>query len=460
MSDSNIRAKIISDRTGPTGSRLISVEATFHRFILPEVNTYRQFCLDGETELLFDLPAAVSDGRSQVYRKKIRDLYKEFHEGYNVQPVADWRIKKMFLRSLNEETKEIKHTHISDIFYSGRKECYKITTTSGKTITCSENHLFYTDRGWQTLVNMGLSRSESNVISWNEDAPRLGVNGSVKSSKKKPSREKLVCKFESIKSIEYVGLRDTYDISVEDEVNENFVANGFIVHNSKNAASSRAISSQKRIAEVKENPAIPVFWGKNEKGMIAHKELNGIEKNTAQIIWDRSAELMSIQAQKLVDLGVHKQIASRLLEPFLYQTMILTSTDFTNMFNQRIHADAQPEFRELAIKIKEAIDGSESTPIGYGEWTLPYISEDEEYMDVELLKKISVARVARTSYGNNGPGEIDKDLALFERLRSADPMHSAPMEPIATPAKPDSNPPGNFKDFFQFRHIIESERDK
>lgn len=229
---------------------------------------------------------------------------------------------------------------------------------------------------------------------------------------------------------------------------------------SKNSASSRAVSTQKRINEVQENPAIPVHWGKNQVGMVASEELSGVEINTAKEIWLLASRNAADEAQKLVDLGVHKQIASRILEPFLYHTSLLTSTDFTNMFNQRIHPDAQPEFRALAIKIKEAIDASEPIPIDYGEWTLPYIREEEEYIDVELLKKISVARVARTSYGNQGKAEIEKDLELYDRLYSAEPPHYAPMEAIATPLKPGEKKLGNFKGYRQLRHIVEESKAK
>ena len=38
-----IYAKVIADSVSPTGSRLTTVEAQFHRYILPEVNTHRAF---------------------------------------------------------------------------------------------------------------------------------------------------------------------------------------------------------------------------------------------------------------------------------------------------------------------------------------------------------------------------------------------------------------------------------
>src|SRR4051812_11787989 len=43
---------------------------------------------------------------------------------------------------------------------------------------------------------------------------------------------------------------------------------------SKNAASSRAIPIEKMIQQVIDNPAMPVWWGKNQSGMQAKEELD------------------------------------------------------------------------------------------------------------------------------------------------------------------------------------------
>jgi thymidylate synthase ThyX len=55
-----------------------------------------------------------------------------------------------------------------------------------------------------------------------------------------------------------------------------FVHAEFMTHRvfSRNAASSRAIPIEKMIEQVKINPAMPVWWGKNQSGMQAKEELN------------------------------------------------------------------------------------------------------------------------------------------------------------------------------------------
>lgn len=224
---------------------------------------------------------------------------------------------------------------------------------------------------------------------------------------------------------------------------------------SRSAQSSRAIPLNKRIKEVEENPAVPVYWGKNQRGMVAEEELTEAEKVEAESVWKESAQAAVDYAKYLQGMNVHKQTAARILEPYLWQTNVISSTDWDNMFKQRIHPDAQPEFRVLAEKIKQALEESEPQPVDVGEWHLPYITEEEkETFDIDTVKKASVARVAKTSYGNQGGWDIEKDLELEQRLFSAEPKHYAPYEMIATPAGMFA-PQGNFVGWKQLRHMIE-----
>ena len=223
----------------------------------------------------------------------------------------------------------------------------------------------------------------------------------------------------------------------------------------KSASSNRAIPIQRRIDEVGSDPFIPIYWGKNEPGMVASEELEYDLQLEATSVWLEAAQAMIDYTTYLKNLGVHKQIAIRLLEPFLWQTNVMTATSFDNMFNQRIHKDAQPEFNALAVEIKKAVD--ESTPInlGYDNWHLPYIYEDEDSLDLELKKKISVARVARTSYGNQNKRDAEKDLELHDRLWNADPKHWAPFEQIAQPTYLDQwEIPGRYSGFISLRHLL------
>jgi len=225
---------------------------------------------------------------------------------------------------------------------------------------------------------------------------------------------------------------------------------------SRNAASSRAIPLKRRIEEVRSNPAIPVHWGKNQRGMVAELILDEADEIEARNKWIEAANHAADIAEHFDNLKLHKQVAARILEPFVWHTSVIASTDFDNCFNQRIHADAQPEFQVLAIEMKKALDNSKPEEIGYNEWHLPYVTPAEQILTLETKKKISVARVARSSYLNQNKSDIDSDIALYERLVSADPPHLSPFEMVATPALGKGSIPGNFNGWHQLRHAISS----
>lgn len=224
---------------------------------------------------------------------------------------------------------------------------------------------------------------------------------------------------------------------------------------SRNAASSRAIPLKRRIEEVRTDPAIPVQWGKNQRGMVAEHNLSSETSSECFYTWIEASAAAADYAEILASLNLHKQTASRILEPFLWHTSVISSTDFSNCFNQRIHPDAQPEFKELAEAMKEAVDGSEPEILSENEWHLPYVDEDEkESVSLDQQKKISVARVARSSYLNQDKKDVEADIYLYDRLLSANPPHLSPFEMVATPVVAGEMPAGNYQGWHQLRHMV------
>ena len=59
---------------------------------------------------------------------------------------------------------------------------------------------------------------------------------------------------------------------------------------SRNAASSRAIPVAKMIEQVRNDPAMPVHWGKNQHGMQAKQELKGMDLDSAKESWQWAAK--------------------------------------------------------------------------------------------------------------------------------------------------------------------------
>jgi thymidylate synthase ThyX len=235
-----------------------------------------------------------------------------------------------------------------------------------------------------------------------------------------------------------------------------FVLAEFNTHRtfSRNSASSRAIPTAKLIARVESDPVTPLEWGLNKKGMSATQTLAEESLDEAQRAWLEARDAAVEEAQKLHHLNVHKQVVNRLLEPFLWHTVIVTATEWQNFFDLRCTPSAQPELRKAALLMRDAMDASTPSPVSTGSWHLPLIQPDERSLDVEILKKVSVARCARVSYlTHEGTREIEKDLELYERLKTD--RHLSPFEHVATPAD-DTRMHANFRGWIQARQGIES----
>lgn len=241
-----------------------------------------------------------------------------------------------------------------------------------------------------------------------------------------------------------------------------FFHSEFLTHRvfSRNASSSRAIPIKKMIEMVEKTPAMPIEWGKNQKGMQSKELLSPDKANEAIKLWVEASRHACAYAQALETLGAHKQIANRILEPFQWISVIVTATDFKNFFELRAHEDAQPEFRHLAQMMKEAYDASVPDVLEVEEYHLPYI-KDEEYLKFSILDlaKMSAARCARVSYLTHDGQEPspEKDFELYERLVGSMPMHCSPVEHQARLVSyGQSYLNGNFdKCWVQFRKLIE-----
>ncbi len=226
---------------------------------------------------------------------------------------------------------------------------------------------------------------------------------------------------------------------------------------SRNSASSRAIPVAKQIARVVEDPALPVEFGTNQRGMQAAAPLEGAEADAALKQWLSARDAAVAAVEALNDLNVHKQVANRILEPFMWHTVIVTATDWDGFWQQRCSPLAQPEIRVAAEQMLAGYEASTPVEVVDGDWHTPYIRPEDGDLDAETRKRISAARCARVSYlTHDGRRDLDADLTLYDRLVTADPPHWSPMEHIATPA---ADPvPGNFRGWAQLRHNIESGR--
>lgn len=442
------KAKIVCDSINRFGNRLVTMEVKFHRFILAEVNTHRMFCLDGDTEIYFDLPSASALGTKSIFKMKLSDVYKKWTTEINHQPQKE-KLKKLNLRQLNEDNEKFQYTHIKNVVFSGIKNVFKVTTSQGTFVNGSKDHRILTQNGWKTIENLIVGKD-------------------------KLAGTPLKLRWETVVAVELIGERETYDIEVDSDF-ENFVANGLVVHNSRNSASSRAIPVKKQLEFVKNDPAMPLFWGKNQAGMSASIELEDGQKNIAIHKWLKQRDQTVNTVEELLELGLHKQLTNRLLEPWLWHTAIISATEWSNFFGQRCAINpetnqpfAQPEMFAVACLMRDAFFAGTPTLLQFNEWHLPYITdEDRSNFGIEDLKKISAGRCARVSYLNHdGKRDPIEDIKLADKLLSAKPMHPSPLESVATPFDPylqncvessETKLKGNFVGWKQFRHSFVNE---
>lgn len=242
---------------------------------------------------------------------------------------------------------------------------------------------------------------------------------------------------------------------------------------SRNASSSRAIPVSRMIEDIIRDPAMPLFWGKNQKGMQA-----GEEHDAAVIIdnphefrpigysregaWLRAMHGAIETARAFDEAGYHKQIVNRILEPFMHINVVVTSTEWSNWYALRDHKDAEPHIELLAKRMREAAYLSTPRTMLFGEWHLPYVSlvEQTDY-GLDVSCKLSTARCARVSYltHDGRVPSVDEDIELYTRLVGVQPLHASPAEHQATPDPHGEarSQWGNFQYWKQYRKTLPGE---
>jgi len=233
---------------------------------------------------------------------------------------------------------------------------------------------------------------------------------------------------------------------------------------SRNAMSSRAVPVKVMLKQVWNDPAMPVHWGQNQPGMQAHSQLSGWKKSAAVSVWKGAARAAVCFAWALDRLGLAKQVANRILEPWQWMHTIISSTEWDNFFELRDHPDAQPEFQVLAKAMKKAIDEcipeirsrvSVAWELEKSQLHLPYVIEAERTnYSIQTLLEISAARCARVSYLTHDKKVpfVEADRALYQRLVGSAPLHASPVEHQAWPALRPETASGNFRGWMQARH--------
>jgi hypothetical protein len=220
----------------------------------------------------------------------------------------------------------------------------------------------------------------------------------------------------------------------------------FMTHRvfSRNAQSSRAIPVHKVYAAVTENPYVPLHWGKNQRGMQAFEEISLANQVEAERLWLQARDNAVGSAKAMDELGIHKQVTNRLLEPFQWHRGLVTSTMWDNFLTLRNHADAEPNIRALAQRIQEEMD--KSVPVER-DFHLPFtdiFDQDVVKKNLNAFAMLSAAKCARLSYLTyDGNQDWTEDLKLAQKLLTS-PLHASTIEHQAVVNHLDQDEIGKF----------------
>ena len=139
--------------------------------------SFQEFCMSGESEVYFDLPGKVADGKRQLYKLKLKDIYTKWNSKDALGNELKERIKKMFVRVYDESSKTLIHAHIKDVFQTGVKPIFEIELYNGKKIRCTKEHKVLSENGFVSLEEgAGLHLVGTKAVFTNKDFA-IGTNG-------------------------------------------------------------------------------------------------------------------------------------------------------------------------------------------------------------------------------------------------------------------------------------------
>ena len=257
---------------------------------------------------------------------------------------------------------------------------------------------------------------------------------------------------------------------------------------SKNTSSSRAIPFNKMVEAVQNNPFIPIAWQKHHSGMQGIEYFTD-EKDIYRVeqVW-RDARRRAIDVAKdLHSSKVTKQLCNRLLEPFMWTTMLITGSkegwenfhslrcpdyvfhdenkeyhfkskkdviqkfgesewvegeynkplkDLTDIDWLKLNkGQAEIHIMDLAEKIYDVIQESTPKQSEKDQWHIPFedkINELYPGLTLEDQIKVSVGMAANTSYTVVGDGSIinlEKATRIHDKCKELN--HSSVFEHCA-----------------------------
>lgn len=249
---------------------------------------HRTACLTGDTPLVFSRP---SDGKA--YRLTVAEVFDRFQPTENTQRPDKQgnayfkrdRVQGMQLRSVNEETGEVLHTNVVDVWQSGVKQVYRIqveTSHGVREVRASKDHLFFCGDGWSKLEDLTAGDEVVTVSS------REGV----------PAAEFNVVDPDCEEWSAIVGWEDYYEVSTQGRVRRIVGGKGSRSHGrckKLTVSNERAVTSLNRPGEqttiLVHREMLRSFVGEPEDGEEArHRNGNSLDNRIENLRWGSSSQ--------------------------------------------------------------------------------------------------------------------------------------------------------------------------
>lgn len=251
------------------------------------------------------------------YTTTVEKLYKWYQNDINEQTS---------LRSVDEDGNIVKNS-VTGIWKSGKKKVYRVTSELGFTVDTTDDHRYLTPDGYKELKDL----SSGDLIMMN------GI----------PAVHHALMRAHpvAIKSIEYIGEMDVYDIEMENE--PNLVVDQFVVHNSRRYVT---MEPEFYIPEKGEWRSAPDDKKQGSGGPI--------DPGTGSLLSDEleayCEEGKSKYQWAIEDLGVAPEIARLFLPAYGMYTVWRWSTSLQGIaffLSQRKDEGAQSEIQQYANKL-------------------------------------------------------------------------------------------------------------
>lgn len=238
--------------------------------------------------------------------------------------------------NIGDDNTPMGHCYITDIWKNPPTAVYELRLLNGMSVRASKDHMILTKKGWKKLGYLS-----------NSDCVAVDSKGTFETDIMQYTA------YSSVDEIEYLGVEDTYDLSVTGA--QNFVCSGVVVHNSINEMSARYSIIEDKFyhpaaADVCEQSAV------NRQGRGQTLPLDAADEFLARL--DEVEKHSYAEYQKALDSGVTRELARMMLPQNIY-TSFIWKCDLHNIFKflrLRMDSHAQLETRQFANAIFSIVE--------------------------------------------------------------------------------------------------------